>query len=334
MSFYRTANVLIESSASEEVSDRELVQTYVMSLFDFEKEAAIIYDFLEEEGFLDMGVYMAKTDKVNNDAYGDSHYYIMFPRSVVVGTNVLRRFFKLYEELARNNKFHFLIKQGDSMLIDGKNLVGDAYKVRKWKPMKKKTREHFGDILDGLRESKEEKWAYLLKVKARMKEEIKLKPKTQKHFGKILSGLNEEITTDDIESSARAREKLKGGGRPDHVVIFLTYNRALNKQNEYIFKPIKNLNRQEIDIYKTMIKYKIDSTYTDEFGLSVFMATSDEVSFVGGLDYISMYKGDKKDLEVFLHSYLKINDGENYIEKKPIMGKKAEKHFGDIIDSL
>lgn len=423
MSFYSTANIIIESLASDEISGKELVMTYVMSLFDFEREATIIYDFLEEEGFFDRGVYMAKTDKVDNDPYGDSHYYIMFPRSVVVGTNVLRRFFKLYDELARDNKFHFLIRQGDSMLIDGKSLVSNTYKVRKWRPMKKKTREHFGDILDGLRESREEKWIYLLKVGVkkdgtefarykflpysslseedfkiaeqlydytnryshgryegrndikvyinklghkidgyrtilfyvglkdllekelhddkkyqygtRMKEEIKLKPKTQKHFGKILSGLNEEITTGSIVKSARAHERLKKmSGTPDHVVIFLTYRPRSGKQNEYIFKPIKKLNRQEINIYKTMVKNKIDSGFNVRFNVSVFMGTSDEVDFIPNLDYISMYKGDKKNLEEFLKYYLWVNKREDYVERKPIMGKKAERHFGDIIGNL
>lgn len=297
MSFYNTANFLIEALDAEEITGKELIQSYVISLFDMEREAIIVYDFLEQEGFLDEGVFMTSSGNLmGGKPDGTTNYYIMFPRSVVVGNQVLKDFFNKYKILARDNNFHFLLRNAEDMLINGKELLNSVYPIRKWRPMKKKTREHFGDIL---------------------------------------SGLNEEITTGDIESSARAHERLKRGVVPDHVIIFLTYKQRSGRQNEYIFKPIKKLSRQEKEIYKTLVtKYKVDSSHTDRFGVSVFMATSDEINFIRDLDYISMYKGDKRDLEEFLHEYLKINNSDNYVEKKPIMGKKAQSHFGDIIDNL
>ena len=424
MSFYIAANIVIESMASQEIPGKELVQSYVMSLFDMEREATIIYDFLEQQGFLDTGIYMANAGALWGGKHdGTTNYYIMFPRSIIVGNQTLKTFFNEYKHLARDNDFHFLLRDAEHMLIDGKELLRSVNPIRKWKPMKRKTREHFGDILKGLNEGKEEKWAYLLKVKegkdgvglakykflpysslsdedfeiaeqlydrtdtyaykryanrkdvkvymsnigqrvggyrfatlfvgpkdvlqevfhdhkkyqygTRMKEEMKLKPKTRKLFGNILAGLNEEVTSGGIESSARAHARLKRGVVSDHVIIFFTHDQLSGKQNEYVFKPVKKLNAKEREIYKMLVtKGRIDSSYTDEFGLSVFMMTGDEFNVVRDLDYISMYKGDKRDLDALLLKYLKTNKSDNYVERKPIMGKKAEPHFGDIMDNL
>ena len=427
MPFYQTANVLLETLNLEEISNKELIQSYVISLFDMEREATIIYDFLQQQGFLDQGIYMASAGALWGGKHdGSTNYYIMFPRSSIVGNQTIKTFFNEYKQLARDNNFHFLVRDAEHMLIDGKELLKSANPIKKWKPMQKKTREHFGDILKGLNESQQEKWAYLLKVSARrdgsefakykflpygslseedlkiakklndntntyahgryegrqdikvyfnmiddkikkiygykiiflyvgpkedlekelyadkkytfgsrMEEEIKLKPNTQKHFGKILAGLNEQITTGDIESSARAHARLQRGVVPDHVIIFLNYEQHSGKQNEYIFKPVKKLNRQEREIYKILVTNgKINSTYSDEFGLSVFMITGDENNFVRDLSYASMYKGDKRDLKALLQKYLITNKSDNFVERKPMMGKKAEPHFGDIMDNL
>jgi hypothetical protein len=179
------------------------------------------------------------------------------------------------------------------MLIQGKELVTSSYTILKWRPMKKKTREHFGDIL---------------------------------------SGLNEEITTGDIESSARAHERLKRGSNPDHVIIFLHYGNDSHVQNQYIFKPVRKLKGKEIEIYKIMVRNKIESGFNDRFNVSVFLASDNQINFMPGLQVASMYKGDKRDLDEFLKYYLWVNKHDNYVEK--IMNKKAERHFGDIIDNL
>ena len=423
MAFYKTANLLIESLDTGKISGKELLQSYVMSLFDMEREATIVYDFLEKEGYLDQGMYMAITDKGSYDPYDNPNFYVIIPHSVVVGKHrFLLNFWDQWKALAKENKFHFLLKAGEDMLIQGKELVTSTFTILKWRPMKKKTREHFGDILKGLNESKEEKWTYLLKVGrkkdgtefarykflpysslseedfeiaeqlydntedyahgryegrtdikvyinklghkingyrtilfyvgpkevlekelhddkkyqygTRMKEEMKLKPKTQKHFGKILAGLNEEITSGDIESSARAHERLKRGSNPDHVIIFLHYGNDSHRQNQYIFKPVRKLKGKEIEIYKTMVRNKIESGFNDRFNVSVFLASDNQINFMPGLRVASMYKGDKRDLDEFLKYYLWVNKNDNYVEKKPIMNKKAERHFGDIIDAL
>lgn len=423
MYFYKTARSLLESLDSGVIPGKELLQSYVMSLFDMEREATIVYDFLEKEGYLDKGMYMAITGKGNYDPNDMPNFYVIIPHSVLVGKHrFLLNFWDKWKALAKENNFHFLLKAGEDMLIQGKELVTSSYTILKWRPMKKKTREHFGDILKGLNENKEEKWAYLLKMGkkkdgtefarykflpysslseedfeiaeqlhdntkdyahgryedrtdikvyintighkikgyrtilfyvgpkevlekelyedkkyqygTRMKEEIKLKPKTQKHFGKILSGLNEEITSRDIESSARAHERLKRGSNPDHVIIFLYYGNDSHMQNQYIFKPVRKLKGKEIEIYKIMIRNKIESGHNEKFNVSVFLDTSDQINFMPGLQTTSMYKGDKRDLDEFLKYYLWVNKADNFVEKKPIMNKKAERHFGDIIDAL
>lgn len=281
----------------EEVSDKELIQSYVISLFDMEREATIIHDFLEQQGFLDKGIYMASAGALWGGKHdGSTNYYIMFPRSSVVGNQTIKTFFNEYKQLSRDNDFHFLLKDAEHMLIDGKELLRSVHPIQKWKPMQKKTREHFGDIL---------------------------------------KGLNEQITTGDIASSARAHARLARGAVKDHVIIFFTYDQLSGKQNEYVFKPVKKLNTKEREVYKALVKRgTINSTYSDEFGLSVFMVTGDEFNVVRDLDYISMYKGDKRDLDALLLKYLKTNKSDNYVERKPIMGKKAEPHFGDIMDHL
>jgi len=83
-----------------------------------------------------------------------------------------------------------------------------------------------------------------------------------------------------------------------------------------------------------MVRNKIESGFNDRFNVSVFLASDNQINFMPGLQTASMYKGDKRDLDEFLEYYLWVNKSDNYVERKPIMGKKAEPHFGDIMDNL
>lgn len=151
MSFYKTVNIFLEALDGEKITGKELIQSYAMSFFDMEREATIIYDFLEENGYLRMGMYMGVTDEKSHDPYGNPNFYLIIPRTVVVDKRkVLINFFDKYKKVAQKNNFHFLVRAGEDMLIDGKELIYSKYGIVRWKPMKKKTREHFGDIIGNL----------------------------------------------------------------------------------------------------------------------------------------------------------------------------------------
>ena len=161
---------------------------------------------------------------------------------------------------------------------------------------------------------------YKLAYGKRLEPGITVKSKTKETFGNILGGLNESKTDlIPLDMEIINVEVDETGWVGD--VREITYTLRLNTK--------------EREIYKMLVtKGRIDSSYTDEFGLSVFMMTGDEFNVVRDLDYISMYKGDKRDLDALLLKYLKTNKSDNYVERKPIMGKKAEPHFGDIIENL
>lgn len=294
MAFYKAVNAILESLDTGKISGKELLQSYVMSLFDMEREATIVYDFLEDEGYLNMGMYMA-TGESSHDPDGKPNFYVIIPHSVIVGKHrFMLDFWDKWKALAKENNFHFLLKVGEDMLIQGKELVTSSFTVRKWRPMKKKTREHFGDIL---------------------------------------SGLNEEITTSDIDSSSRAFDRMKNKSAPNWVLLLLYYGTG-SKKNVYIIKPVSKLKGKEKEFYKHMVRYKIESGYKDMFGVTTYLDYGDNFRQYNGLEYIIMHKGNKENLEKALEYFLTTHASDEFTEKKPIMGKKAQSHFGDIIDNL
>lgn len=286
-----------EASESEGIPGDKLLNYHVLPLYDFKKEATIAYDFLKDEGFLDKGLFMVIIPGPKPKRYlraDRDSYYVLVPTGIDGKT--LLDFYTKWTEMANNNKFNFLINYAKGRFTTGRELVKIPDPVFEWVPMKKKTREHFSDILDSLDESSSAEF--------------------NNNLEKLLKGselwvlyLKFVIPIRGVDSTGEYKlitiENLKG-------------------KDLYFFEKSRELGTEKTGIYDDVI-----NSIFPRWGKSI---TPSHIKKYGKHRHIYFTSFNKDSLESIIKSY-KNNYGEKFYPA-PVLKPETEKHFGDILSEL